>query len=197
MCRATPKSPTKACSRCTAENDENSNPNTIAKPLIRKLSLGNLLWAKGATKKNTRRSVSFSQEVSEGPDSSYELTTDTEEAMWYTPEELEDMEDRAVRVIDGEEKFEDGEDLRGLEFYADSERTFTTEERNLVMLEHLQSISSAGMNDSFNFETLGSCLNRDSIKMGDMQAAQDSAEAYVIYLETMEPEAVNPCFSQQ
>ena len=138
--------------------------------------------------------VSFASEISEVSGSSYTLTDGRKEALWYSDSELEDMEENALRMV--REKCQEGDDLRGLEFYTDEERCATTEERNCIMLEHLHSIRASGMDSSFDFETLGSCLNRDSIKLGEMQAAQDLAEAYMIYLETMDPEMVNPCFCQ-
>jgi len=186
----------------TGNLHEVSTP-ALASRIMRRVSLSSFgdLWEKRkhprVEPKKVRRNVSFAVDVSQTSESTYTLTNGRKRDMWYSEDELGDMQDRLMRVIDGERGVDEGEDMRGLEMYFDQDRTVMSEECNIIMLEHYGSVRKAGMEDSFDFESLGSSLSEDAIRWGDMQAAQDSAEAYMIYLETMEPETVNPCFQSQ
>jgi hypothetical protein len=118
--------------------------------------------------------------------------------MWYNAEELAELQVGLWDLIDNTFEVEDEEEsIRGLELYIDSHRSANLEECNQIMLQHLHSIRKAGMDDSFDIESLASSLNEESIRISDIQAAQDCAEAYMIYLETIDVHTVNHCFRTQ
>jgi len=55
-------------------------------------------------------------------------------------------------------------------------------------------LSSAPTTPTTDIESLSRELNQEALLQSDMLAAQDTAEAYNIYLETMDPDVVNKCF---
>ena len=166
-------------------------------PARRKFSLTEMFsqsfrFAKEPEEKTQRR-VSFG-DVQKSP-KTYTLSSRAKRSMWYNEDELDDMRDHAARVVDKEIPMDESTDCwRGLERYLEADRSIKNEETNFILLEHIHSMRYSGMNDSFDIESLANSLNENSVRAGEMQAAQDSAEAYMIYLETMEPEQVNQFF---
>ncbi|CAB9514560.1 expressed unknown protein [Seminavis robusta] len=148
-----------------------------------------------ARKKNLHRRVSFSDDISEPSESSYQLSKSRKRAMWYDKWEMAEIQDNLWYLIENEVDLEkEDESMRGLELYMDNERSTQSEESNQFMLQILRRVRKAGLDESFDIESLATSVNEEAIKTGDMQAAQDSAEAYMIYLETMSPETVNSFF---
>ena len=115
--------------------------------------------------------------------------------MWYNEDELDLIRDRLRQALDGKSLEEPIDCLRGLELYINRERSVKTDESNYILLEHLHSMSFSEVeDDAFNINSLAVSLSEESVRMGEMQAAEDSAEAYKIYLENFKPEAVNRFF---
>jgi hypothetical protein len=179
----------------TPDAAPSTKPETSSTHMMRRIISFVDLAEREESKKPAGRRVSFSEDMSESLNSSYTLTTSRKLRMWYNSRELAELREGLWHLIDnGLEQEEEEESLRGLELYMDSDRFANSEERNQIMLEHVHSIRKAGMDDSFDIESLASSLNEASIRMSDIQAAQDSTEAYLIYLETMDPSMVNSCF---
>jgi hypothetical protein len=175
-----------------------TEPETTIKNMIRRTSFDDLAERK-RSKENLGRRVSFAGELVESMNSSYTLTPSRKQDMWYNKRELSELhEDLWCLIGNAHGVNEEEESMRGLELYMDSDRSSNSEDCNHILLEHLHSIRRAGIHDdAFDIESLASSLNETSIKIGDMQAAQDSAEAYMIYLETMDPDTVNSSFRTQ
>ena len=58
-------------------------------------------------------------------------------------------------------------------------------------------MSYSEVQESFDINSLAATLTEENVKAGEMKAAEDTAEAYMVYLETFEPAAVNRFFQQR
>ena len=144
-------------------------------------------------KEKKQRRVSFGH-VEESP-KTYTLSSRIKKKMWYNEDELDLIRDRLRQALDGKSLEEPIDCLRGLELYINRERLVKTDESNFILLEHLHSMSFSEVeDDAFDINSLAASLSGESVQVGKMQAAEDSAEAYKIYLENFKPEAVNRFF---
>lgn len=104
------------------------------------------------------------------------------------------MRDRLIQMVREEASIDC---LRGLEAYFENDILVKTEETNFIILEHLHSMSYSEVQESFDINSLAATLTEENVKAGEMKAAEDTAEAYMVYLETFEPAAVNRFFQQR
>lgn len=94
------------------------------------------------------------------------LSKEERKSVWYSDKELRKITRRVKKIIKKKVEIDEREDCwRGLEYYVDERRT--------------------------NYKPPS---KEEALLVSDMRAAMDSAEAYTIYLETMDAELVNSCF---
>ena len=179
-------------SECVQDDDKQQDePKQLRRASLTEMFSRSFRRKKEKSKRKERR-VSFGA-VQRSP-KTYELSSRDKEKMWYNKDELGKMRDRLIQMVQEDESIDC---LRGLEAYFEDDQQVKTEETNFIMLEHLHSMSYSEVDDSFDINSIAASLTKETVKAGEMKAAEDSAEAYMVYLETFEPAAVNRFFQQR
>jgi len=128
-------------------------------------------------------------------------------AIWYNADEIMSLQKQVKKLILNKEQLDDRDTDRGLEYHVAQHRREVAEKegRPEAFSIHKKQILQAaqanckqkGSSRKLQFtdiEELSHKLNFEALLQSDMLAAQDTAEAYSIYLEDMDPDIVNKCF---
>ena len=110
--------------------------------------------------------VSFGEDTEHTIPRRKALSKEERKMVWYTDKELRKISKQVRRIVKKKIELDEQEDCwRGLEYFMETNRT--------------------------NYRAPS---KEEAVLFSDMRAAQDSAEAYTIYLETMDADLVNACF---
>ena len=129
--------------------------------------LGSSSHSDNSSRRNQKLRVSFGDSVTQYDVPLLDdLSKEERKSVWYSDKELRRIAKNVRKIVKKKVELDEREDCwRGLEYYVDQNKT--------------------------NYKPPS---KEEALLFSDMRAAQDSAEAYMIYLETMDAEMVNACF---
>ena len=129
------------------------------------------------------------------------FTEEEKETIWYNKKEITKLQKQVKKIILNKADLDPEDTNRGLEYHVAQHRreqaasegrpdTFTRNKQKLLAAAR----ANNKRRNKTDIESLAHKFNHDAILQCEMLGALDTAEAYSIYLETMDAELVNKCF---